>query len=399
MTKLKINLKDCLIYFLIIPFVYPKGFSEYFHIYKTFFTIWLYISIIIICFICVVDCIKFKKKIYNFKFIGSFILYFFVMFIVTLFCRNTFTDTLQKIFVPPMLCFLCSKYFTSIPYRLIRITSNVLSFIFVLNLILFNPLFWPNYFAPITNHLTFLGHVQTGAQLGMLLILLSYIEYEYFNKCKPRFIKQIFLSMATMLFSFTSASYIAIIIMILFFVIYKFKLYDLFNFNAKTYITIYLFINFILFYYVGNDANSLQIFGFSLNGRGFIWKEAINAFYRSIIYGYGSHGILIKVFWSAWTGDGSGMNYMHNQILQVLLDGGLILFIPFLFLLYTSFNNVNKIKDKKSHYWFTCFILINLLIMTFESTMEYFYVFYVFCVYAYLPYIIEFKGANIIWKT
>ncbi len=394
MKKLKINLKDCLIYFLIIPFVYPKGFSEYFHIYKTFFTIWLYISIIIIYLICIVECIKFKKKIYNYTFLGSFILYFLVLFVITLFCRNTFTDTLQKIFVPPALCFLCYKYFTSSPYRLIKITNNVLSLLFFLNLTFFNPLFCRNYFAPITNHLTFLGHVQTGAQLGMLLIILSYIEYKYFNKCRSKFIRQILLSFGTMLLSFTSASYISIILIVIFFIIYKFKLYDLLNINSIIYIIIYLLINFVMLFYIKNNVSAFEIFGFSLNGRGFIWKEAMNTISNNFIYGYGSHGVLIKVFWSAWTGDGLGMNYMHNQILQVLLDGGMILFIPFIFLLCSSFNSVNKVKDRKNRYWLTCFFLVNLLVMTFESTMEYFYIFYIFCIYAYMPYIVKLRGNN-----
>lgn len=393
--KLRFNLKDCFLYFIIIPFFYPKGFSEFFPLYKNFFTIWLCVSIVLIYFIYLIELIKCKKRVYNLTFLFSIYLYFFVLILITLFCRNTFSDTLQKVFAAPALCCLCSKYFTYQPYRLIRITNNVLSFLFILNLTVFSPLIWPNYFAPITNHLTFLGHVQTGAQLGLLLILLSYIEYEYFNKSKFRMNKQIFLSLSTMCFSFTSVSYMSIFLIILFFVICKMQHYDILNFNVKIYITLYLILNFILLYYIKNTATSYEIFGFSLNGRDFIWKETMNTISKSLIYGYGSHGALIKVFWSAWTGDGLGMNYTHNQILQVFLDGGIILFLPYIFLLYSSFKDVNKIYNKKNRYWFLCFILISLIIMTFESTMEYFYIFYLFCIYAYITYIEELRDIGI----
>ena len=86
---------------------------------------------------------------------------------------------------------------------------------------------------------------------------------------------------------------------------------------------------------------------------------------------------------------------MHNQILQVLIDGGFILLIPFISFLYFAFEKINRITDNKDRFWLSSFIMILLIIMTFESTMEYFYVFYIVCIFAYLPVIFHDRGD---WK-
>ena len=101
--------------------------------------------------------------------------------------------------------------------------------------------------------------------------------------------------------------------------------------------------------------------------------KAIESFFKSPIYGYGANGVLIKVFWSYWVGDGQGMNYMHNQILQILNDGGIILFAAFIYMLYIAMSTIDKLKGKKIRYQISTFIAIILIVMTFESIMEYFY--------------------------
>ena len=270
-------------------------------------------------------------------------------------------------------------------------TNNILSIFFVLNITLFNPLIWPQYFSPMTNHIMFLGHVQVGAQLGMLGVLLAYIEYKIFDSNKKRFFSQIFFSLVTMFTSYTSAAYIAMIFLIVFWLLNKTRFYRIFTLKGQIYVWAYLVINCILFYIVYKGRLGIEFAGFSLNGRGFIWSKALESFFKSPIYGYGAHGVLIKVFWSSWIGDGQGMNYMHNQMLQVLNDGGIILLIPFIVFLFSATKRINKISDKNIRFWIASFTLIILIIMLFESTMEYFYIFYILCMLAYLPNILSIK--------
>lgn len=382
--KLKINPINMVFYFMIIPFLFPRGFFDYIPIYKSVYTIWLFVSIIVIYVIAFLRLLK-RERESNLQFLVSFIGYFLIMTFITILIRNTFADTLQKIFATPAICFLCLNCLQREPARFIKVSNNIVCIVFILNTVLFNPWLWPQYFKPISNHLFFLGHVQVGAQFGILGIVLAFVEYFYYSSNKRRFVFQISLALITMLMSFTSAAYIAIIFLIVFWLLNKTKLYRVFTLKSQYYIMFYLMINVIILYIIYTGTDTFTILGFSLNGRGFIWKKAIESFLNSPIYGYGVHGVFIKVFWSSWTDNGLGMNYMHNQILQVLNDGGIVLFIPFIFLLNSALKKINKISDSSMRFWFASLVLIILIIMTFESTMEYFYIFYVLCIYAYLP--------------
>lgn len=117
----------------------------------------------------------------------------------------------------------------------------------------------------------------------------------------------------------------------------------------------------------------LNIGNLSLNGRGFIWEKAIESFLKSPIWGYGVHGTLIQVFWSKWNDDGSGMNYMHNQLLQVANDGGLILLVLYVLMIYTVMDSIDKIPNKRIQKRCGGFMLAVLVVMSFESGLEYVY--------------------------
>ena len=389
--RVKINISNFLLVFLISPFLFPRGFSEYFPLYKNIYTAWLFMAIIVIYLLGISK----YKQIFKSKYMFFIFCYFIVMAIITVLIRHTFAESLQKIFATFAICLLCSIYLSGQPKRFICVTNDILVIVFTLNATVFNPLLWSKYFAPITNHMTFLGHVQIGTQFGMLGVVLAYIEYQFLGARKKRVWFQTVLSLITMIMSFTSAAYIAIAILILFLILNKTKLYKIFTLRSQSYLLFYIIINLFLFYSIYKGTNSVEIFGFSINGRGFIWKEAIDTFLKSPFYGYGVHGVTVKVFWSIWVGDGSGMNYMHNQILQVLIDGGVILLVPFISFLYFAFEKINRITDNKERFWFSSFIMILLIIMTFESTMEYFYVFYILCIFAYLPVIFHNRGD---WK-
>lgn len=394
--KLKINANNLLLYMILIPFLHPRGFDEYIPLYKNLFTIWLYVALagIFLLVIFEVSQNRMSTKAY----LWGVMLYFGVMSLLTLFIRQSFSNALQKCFATPALCVLGAIYLNIKPEPFIRIVNNLLKLNFFLNLTIFNPLLWKEYFAPITNHITFIGHVQLGAQLGILGVFLGYLEYYFYSKNKKKLIWQIFLSISVLVISFTSASYIALIILFIFAFLEKTKFRKVFTYRSLTYVWFYLLGNILLLsLIVLYSGASLEILGFSLNGRGYIWKEAFESFMKSPIYGYGVQGVSIKVFWSYWVGDGQGMNYMHNQLLQVLNDGGVILFIPFIYMLILNLKNLDKLKNGRLKFWSMICIMSMLITMTFESTMEYFYVFFMFITIAYLPDIVlrEEKGNRV----
>ena len=54
----------------------------------------------------------------------------------------------------------------------------------------------------------------------------------------------------------------------------------------------------------------------------------------------------------------------------------------------------DKLKGKKIRYQISTFIAIILIVMTFESVMEYFYFSYILCIVAYLPKLVQNRGAS-----
>lgn len=383
----KIKQDNLIMLFLLIPFFHPRGFSEFIRLYKLFFTLWLYVAVVIGYLIAIT---KLGKKCWHtVDGLRNCIIYTLTMASITILVKGNFDNGLQKIFATPALCIIIVYYLKTRPEYFIKMINNILSFVFFLNLTIFSPFIFKGYFSPNGNLITFLGHVQINAQLGMVGFLYAYLEYSLYKKEKRRFVVQLVLALLTMMMSFTSAAYVAIMLLFLFWLINKTKMKKIFTFKGIVYLCGYLLLNIGLFLYVMLVAVSVEFLGLSLNGRGFIWKEAINSFMASPVWGYGVHGIKVKVFWSAWTGDGQGLNYMHNQILQILNDGGFILFIVFLVFLYSTIRQLDNIRDKNLRFWSASAMLIILIVMIFESTMDYFYVFVLFMTLAYLPQLIK----------
>ena len=367
--KIKFNLKYIINLLILIPFLYPKGFEIYNEGYKNFFSGWLYFSIVLII-------IRLLFKIYNKKLNFDFsiiyiLLYYFIMIIITYFMRHSFADGLQKMFVSPLLIIFIHTEFLSDYESLIIAINKLLSLSIILGLTVFSSLFWQDYFSPEINHIFFWGHVQVGAQIGLLYILFIYLEYNLMNrKNKYRLFFRYLLVFIMCIISKTSMSHLLIGVLLLFYLSRK---HLSLRWRGRSYVLFYLVLNIMLFAIITKNGLSINIGDLSINGRGFIWSKAINSFLRNPIFGYGVQGVLIKVFWSDWVGDGSGLNYMHNQLLQVLNDGGLILLIFFLILLFTTAKNIDKINNIKLRRYSYIIFQILLLTMCFESTLEYFY--------------------------
>lgn len=367
--KLKVNRKRLMNWLILIPLLYPKGFAEYSSAYKRFFTLWLYMAVLCILVIATDKAIKGRLKIN--KRCKEVLLYYAAMIVMTFLIRMSFLDGLQKMFVAPMLAVFMYVELKTNPVDFIKSVNGVLMCSFILGLTIFNPIFWPSMFDPENNHLFFWGHVQVGAQLGLLSIIFSYAEYKLFRKCKKKkFIFSVVLAVCVMLMSATSMSYMIIAVLLIYTLLYeKIQL----KWKGKKYVTLYVVMNVLLFFVIAKLGPALNIGGLSLNGRGFIWEKAIENFLKSPIWGYGVHGTLIQVFWSKWNGDGSGMNYMHNQLLQVANDGGLILLVLYVLMIYTVMDSIDRISNKKIQKRCVGFMLAVLVVMSFESGLEYVY--------------------------
>ena len=57
---LKIKVYELIMYLIMVPFLYPRGFAEYSSVYKNFFTAWLYLSMLTIVILFITKIMRLK---------------------------------------------------------------------------------------------------------------------------------------------------------------------------------------------------------------------------------------------------------------------------------------------------------------------------------------------------
>lgn len=379
--KLTIKKYDILLYLILIPFLYPRGFQEYIGTYKMFFTGWLYLAIILIVVVFVFFVTR--RALTVKKSTWMMMIYAITYIAITLYTQGGISNGYQKLFAAPALCMVCSLAMEKHCDALIRCMSNIIIVNFLLNLTIFNPVLWSQYFNSDNSHIIFLGHVQLCAQIGILGVFLAYLEGFAGKKTKSRCL--FILSLLTMIMSKTVASYITIAVLICAFIIRK-KVRNL-MLNHNILMGGFILANVVLFVIVQKCISGKfnYIMTILTSGRTYVWRAAIDLMKGHWIYGYGAYGALIKVFWSAWSSNLEGMNYAHNELLQRLLDGGIILLILFIIMLYSYVKSIKRAKNKKIYYWCCVFTISIMVLMMFESVTEYFYIYILLTCFAYLP--------------
>ena len=373
-----VKLKDIPVYLILIPFLYPRGFSEHFSWYKQFFTLWLYAAMGV-TFLLFLQRVTWKRVRYK-KCTIPMLVFFLLMVSITLVVRGGLGEGLQKMFAAPALCLLCMMLLKKDPDMFLRCLSNILIVNFLLNLTLFSPLLWKPYF-DVDEHLTFLGHVQVSSQLGILGLLLSYLLRSGGKKSKARLLW--LLSLATMVMSETVASAIALVLILggtaLWRIGFRFKRFGKW---AWALVAVWLVCSVGLLALTVRLNGKYYMFGVnvSMSGRMFIWQAALDLMESHWLLGHGVHGALIHVFWSK-----TGMNYAHSQLMQCLLDGGVILAAAFTVMLASYTRGIRRTCDKRLAYCANLCLGAFLAIMLIESVTEYHYFYLFLSLLAYLP--------------
>lgn len=388
-TKIKIDSLNILLYLILIPFLYPQGFSVYFRAYKMFFTAWLYAAIFI-AFLVFIYNLSYGRARYK-NCIGCMFAYYVLFIFLTYIDQGGINEGFQKLFVAPALCVLCTMCLRRNGIVFLNCLANIMIVDFLLNMTVFNSVFWTGFFSASNLHIIFLGHVQVASQLGILGVFVAYLlgkRKKDIFKAKVLFI----LSIITMIMSQTIVSLISIAVIILGYIYIRIGNYKsrIFNGNSKHFISFLIFINVCTWTLMRWMDGNYQRFGFdlSLNGRGFIWEQVWLALKSHLLLGYGAYGVKIKTFWSVWS-DAQGMNYAHNELLQRLLDGGIILLIFFLIMLYSYVKYMSVIREKKIKCFTNLCLLVYVLVMLIESVTEYYYFYIFLSILAYLPELIN----------
>ena len=383
MVKLRYNSIDVFLYLILIPFLYPRGFAEYFSIFKTVFDLWLLVAMAFIFLLFLYQTIRKQTVLRPCLF---FILLYYLIFIgITFAVQGSVTEGVQKLFVAPILCLFSIMCLEDHKKSFLRCVSNIMIVNFILNLTLFNQLLFPAFFSE-NLHILFLGHVQVVAPLGILGVYISYLLYRMDRQEKYKAILFGFLSIANMLYARTSAALIVLSIFALGWLLIRvFKLRLVFCLDPRIYVLIYILLNMGLIYFatIYRDMAHMFTVDMTLNGRVFIWESALELIEEQPIIGYGAYGVLMNMFWHAI---GVGMNYAHNEILQRLMDGGVVLLIAFFLLLLSYIKPIRRLKHDKSFMSMANLCLIAMLfVMIFESLTEYYYIFIFLSLLVFAP--------------
>jgi len=370
---IKINVKNLWHYFILIPFLHPRGFDEIYPIYKTFFTIWLYTAIAMISVQVLLEIYKGGMRVDTKKlWIGA---YFILAVGITAYSRGDFSSGLQVMFASPALCLYFTITLKNNINRILNVLSNILIINFLLNLTIFYPSFINVY------HVVFLGHVQVVSQLGLISLFVGGLLYMQDKRYKKKSIALFILSSITMISAGADSAVLSLIIIVVAAIIYKLKLYHLFCFNSKIYVMLLLCASILVVLGTASAKFFINIpnLDYTFNGRNAIWENALKLIKERPILGYGIDGVLIKVYW------GSEMNYAHNQFLQNLLDGGVILCMAFYAMLFVYTSYINRIVLKKYIVMTNATLIAFLCVMIFDSTTSYCYMYIFLSILVYLP--------------
>ena len=380
-TYRSIKIESIIAFVTLLAFMFPRGFDEYLPTYSIVHKTLLALSVSYVLasnFANLISSSKIEGKM-NFCLM---IIYHFVLLLITLLIQHGVNEGVQKIFFTPAFFWLCSNQINKDYRKFLSIFSDILIVILFLNITLFNEHIFPQYFA-IDRHITFLGHVQVIAQIGLLAITVGVINYPIDSR-KSRIL--IIISIINMIYSMTAVSFISIgglLIGVL--MTKKFSIWK--NISAKTIYIATLLMNMSVLIAMPNLQNKFSAYhiDLSMSGRTYVWEVIIYTMKGHWILGYGAYGVLFKMFWNLWSGNKAGSNYAHNEILQLTLDGGIVLLIVYIVFVFSCASSLNKCKNIEGKR--ICIVIMGVfgLISIVESVTEYYYYF------AFLAIVSNFK--------
>jgi len=361
---------------MLIPFFFPRGFLEYFSAFK-----YVYLSLLILSLAYILLTFSYSSLKNGIKLgasVTAIVVYHIILLLITLGIQGEIAEGIQKIFLAPALCILCFNEIKKNSRRFISVLANILIIDFVLNFFVFNQWLFPQYFL-VDNHILFMGHVQVVAQIGLIALLLGYLlKYDYEEKKGTVLMVLAFINM---IYSDTLVSYVSLFLFTIgVFAINKSRLGQIANKPFKFFVIMILASLAIVGMTIYLDGHYfLNGMDVSISGRMFIWKDAIEKLNGHWLFGYGVYGVLLQVFWNAWAGNASGSNYAHNEILQLLLDGGIVLFVIYLLMIVFCIKEMEKAKNAKDKKVAVLLFAIFMAISLVESITEYYYFFAFIC--------------------
>lgn len=370
MKPIKINIKVLILTIILIPFLRPQGFERYFAGYKTFFTVYLYLMAAICCIYLLSYFIK------NSTNINKLVVYSGIFFgfeiIETIIVAGKISQGFQKLVIVPIITIFSLVLLNLYSKEFIEAIYTVLMLDMVLNATVFNPIVFDKIVgytnAETPNLIQFIGHVQTGVMYGGLGILIGYILAKKGYTKKAALI--VALSIVTMVIVRTDAGYSALAVLAISYLLKnKLKL-------ALSSMTYNLIFNIMMIF---SMITLLIVVGCNLSfgARYQVYVPIINLLKGHWLFGYGVYGVKITPLWARYAVNlenylNSQFNYAHNDLLQHLLDGGIVLLLIFVIYINKMLSNIPKALNRQmDSYWSKIALIVILMDGICESVTEY----------------------------
>lgn len=358
------------IYAVIFAILCPRGPIELSSAYKYVFTLFTW-GIVALIWLRFFMRFPVNKHTVNKEYLPA-VLYFVFAIIISLAVKRSVSGGLQQLFAyPTFFLFICEEMrrnSKTVIKAFAGILTVLLAMNFPLTLIIFRRVLY---------HITFLGHVQMISQFGVLAIFIAVIGFmsDVLSRRKACLLAALtFLNMMT---TDASSAVLSAVIIVAVLIVYIFKLYNLFCFKSQIYVGIMVAFSFFIIVAACKSWLVGMVPDYTFSGRSYIWREVFQWFSESPIYGYGIEGILIKPF---WVGPNGGFNYAHNQIMQNILDGGVILFTLFWAMILSLAQSINKMKNKILVIVSNAALICTLFMMVFDSVSLYCYSYVLFAI-------------------
>ncbi len=393
MTKLlfffernKRHIDAALLYAVLIPFLRPKGLDEIWGWYKAFFTLWLYGAMVLVLMRVVRHTVE---RGLNYKpCVWAMVGYYVLFVLITLIQQKGIHEGTQKMFAAPALYMLCIVGMRSAPRKFVFAIVNILTVIFALNTTVCCPIVMDRIIG--ITHVNFLGHVQVAAQYGLLGCFAAYQLWLMDGRLKRRSVLLVVLSVVQTLWAGTSAGLLMLLLLACGMMLRNFRQTRfLTRLDPRFYYGGYVLLNTLMLMFAFSGLDSALGINISFNGRTEVWRQAFKLIVEHPFLGYGAYGAQIVTTWT------KGMNYAHNEFVQRLLDGGIVLCVAYVLMLYAFVREGKYVKSWRVRSIANICLTGMLFVMLFESVTDYYFVIFFFALLAYTPEIVNYRNKQI----
>lgn len=370
MKKLKNKIKILFYVFILFPFFRPNSIGYLYPSLSTLITCWSYVSIAY-AIIITIKHNKVSKGIIFLLFSQAFLLLSHMLSI------GRFDNILMSIASVIALAILIDTLLKHDTQAFLQSTIVLFEILVIINA--FTLLFWPNgmYINSSLQHANwFLGYKNTHILYILPLSIISYIYYyKYSNIKNKNFIFIIILCLFSVFFVQSGTSVVAYVLFIFFLLSKIPKTNKLFNIKNYSIVFIILFFAIIIFrlqsifsYIIVDVLDKSMTF----TGRTSIWDTTLIYIKRNPLLGFGVEGSNVRILKYGFIGAISA----HNQILELLYQGGFVYFASII-LFFTTM--VKKLNTYKNHPLGQClawgiFIYYIMFLMEYYSLTHLFYI-------------------------